>query len=217
VALGIQVLTYEAPGSFPVTGGDILALPTDVGTLRDPGQVGVSELVVSAGYGRTLKGVRMGAVGKLVEQRFGALNAATVAVDLGVAASPGPLNMGLTVQNLGPAMTIGAEDISLPTRLTLGASTDREPVGPLDLSASGAVSYRIDGDVVPSVGMEVAYWPVTGRTFVGRFGYRHLPDEQSGWPVTFGGGFYGDDILLEYAFEGFDSGDGAHRISIGWR
>jgi hypothetical protein len=215
--LGVQVLTYGASGSVPNAGVDILALPADVGSLREDGDIGVSELVWSAGYGQTVKGVRMGFVGKLVQQRFGSIQGSTGALDFGIAASPGPVNLGLSIQNLGPYLNMGDEDICLPTRFTLGASTDRTAAGPLDVSVSSAVGYRMDGHVIPSVGAEVAYWPVNGRTFFGRFGYRHLPEEQSGWPLTFGGGFFGDNIVLEYAYEGFDSGEGSHRISLGWR
>ena len=217
VAFGLQVLTYGADGSDPTQGTDVLALPADLGSIRENGEIGVSEFVVSAGYGQTVKGVRMGFVGKLVQQRFGSMQGSTGAVDVGITASPGPVTLGLSAQNIGPDLTMGEEDIPLPTRFTLGASTDRKAAGPLDLTASSAVSYRMDGHVIPSAGVEAAYWPVTGRTFAGRIGYRHLPEEQSGFPVTFGGGFYGDAIALEYAYEGFDSGQGAHRISIGWR
>jgi len=217
VALGIQLLSYGADQASDLLSYSLLGLPADIGSLRENGDVGVSELVVSAGYGGTIKGIRLGLVGKLIEERFGPRKSATGAIDLGAAASPGPVTVGFAVQNLGPAMTIGGEDIPLPLRFTLGASTDRAPVGPLDLSASSAMSYGVDGDVLPSVGLEVAYWPVTGRTFVGRLGYRHLPNEQSGSPVTFGGAFIGDDIILEYGYEGFDSGSPAHRFSLGWR
>ncbi len=217
VALGIQHLSYGANATEPVLGEDLLGLPADIGSLREGGWVGVSELVVSAGYGRTIKGIQMGFVGKLIEERFGPRRTATGAIDLGATTSPGPLTLGFAVQNLGRDMKIGGEDIPLPLRFVLGASTRSTQVGPLDLAASGAVSYRVDGDVSPSVGLEVAYWPVTGRTFVARFGFRHLPDEQTGIPLTFGGGFMGDDIILDYAFEGFESGDPSHRFSIGWR
>ncbi len=217
VVLGIQQLGYAAEGSLPILGDDLLNLPADIGSLRENGDVGVSELVVSAGFGRSVKGIRMGFVGKLVEERFGPRKSATVAFDVGVAASPGPLALGLSVQNLGPAMSIGEAEIPLPLRFSLGASTDRAPLGPLDLSAASALSYSVAGDVIPSVGLELAYWPVTGRTFIGRLGFRQLPEDQSASPVTFGAAFTGDDIVLEYAFEAFDSGDSSHRFSIGWR
>jgi hypothetical protein len=217
IALGIQTLTYGASASEPLTGGDVLALPADAATLRDGGEVGVSELVVSAGYGRTVKGVRMGVVGKLVEQRFGPLRGATAALDVGAAMSAGPTTLGLAARNLGQSLAMGGEDIPLPLALTFGGSTRQTPLGPLDLSAVGAVTYRLQGDVIPSMGLEVAYWPVTGRTFVGRIGLRHLPESQSGRGVTFGGAFLGDSVILEYAWEGFESGIPSHRFGVGWR
>jgi hypothetical protein len=179
--------------------------------------VTVSELVVSGGFGRRILGLRVGVVGKLLEQRYGSSRAATVATDLGVAAAPGPVTVGLAVQNLGPDLTAEGRDIPLATRIALGASSQSAPVGPLDLSLSSAVSYRLDGDVVPSLGLEVAYWPVTGRTFVARFGYRHLPGSSSLNPLSFGGAFLGDDLILEYAFQGFESGEPSHRFGVGWR
>jgi hypothetical protein len=39
----------------------------------------------------------------------------------------------------------------------------------------------------------------------------------SGSPVTFGGGFNGDDIVLDYAYEGFDTGNPSHRFTLAWR
>ncbi len=217
VALGVQHLSYGAQLSEMNASGSVLQLPADYGSLRDHGDMGISELVVSAGYGRTVKGIRMGVVGKLVEERFGPRKATTGAFDIGLVVAPGPVSVGLALQNLGRDMVLEGEDIPLPLRVSLGASTQAAQVGPLDLSASAAVRYLVDGDVVPSVGMEVGYWPVTGRTFVGRIGFRHLPDEQSASPISFGGGFIGDDIVLDYAYEGFETGSPTHRLSVGWR
>ena len=221
VSLGVQQLSYGASTDVGLFGGvrpsHLLELPADIGSLRDNGNIGVSELVISAGLGKSVKGIQVGVVGKLVEQRFGPHKASTGAVDFGAITSPGPVTLGLAVQNLGPAMTVQSEEIPLPLRFALGASTQSTEVGPLDLAASGTVSYRMDGDVIPSLGLELGYWPVTGRTFVARVGFRHLPDEQSGCPLTFGGAFWGDNIMLDYAYEGFDSGSPSHRFSIGWR
>jgi len=217
VGLGVQLLTYQA-GS-PTGSGDVelLSLPENEGSLRAPGEESVSELVISAGYGRRVMGLRVGVVGKLLEQRYGALSATTAAADLGIAATPGPLTVGLAVQNLGPDLPSRGTDLPLATRFALGASTRSAPVGPLDLSLSSAVTYRLDGDVIPSLGLEVGYWPISGRTFVARLGYRHLPGESSSSPFNFGGAFFGDDLILEYAFQGFESGNPSHRFSIGWR
>lgn len=217
VALGIQNLAYEAPVRRPHSVTDILGLSADEGSLRDEGEVGASETVISAGYGRSLMGLDVGVVGKCVEQRFDFRKASTVAVDLGLATSAGPLTIGLSAQNLGQDLTFAGDDIPLPARLTLGASSEAAMVGPLDVAATTALSYRLDGDLVPSMGLEVGYWPITGRTFVGRVGYRHRSDDYTAWPFTFGGAFLGDDITLEYAYQGFEEGDPSHRFSLGWR
>jgi hypothetical protein len=217
VAIGVQHLSFGADVGDPADGQSLLDLPEDHGSLRDGGEIGGSELVVSAGYGRTVKGIRVGVVGKLVEERFGPRKASTGAFDLGLATSPGNFVVGLALQNLGPDMGIGGADIPLPLRVAMGVSTRAAPVGPLDIAMASAVQYRIDEDVIPSLGVEAAYWPVNGRTFYARVGFRHLPEHQSGSPITFGGGFQGDGIVLNYAYEGFDTGSPAHRFSLGWR
>lgn len=217
LALGIQSLSYGAPATGELLSDDLPPTPTDPGSLRENGEIGVGDLVVSAGYARTLWGVQMGLVGKYIQERFGHTRANTGAVDLGAAKSAGPITLGLAAQNLGPGMSRGGEDISLPTRFSLGAASRAKVVGPLDVSAATALNYQLDGDLIPSIGMEVAYWPVTGRTFFARVGFRHLPEEQTGSPVTFGGGFTGDSIVLDYAFEGFDTGSPSHRFTFGWR
>jgi hypothetical protein len=217
IALGIQHLGYQVPSDAARSVDDILNLPADEASLRSSGEIAASELVVSVGYGKTLMGAQVGAVGKLIDQRLGFRKASTVAVDLGVALTEGPVTVGLAAQNLGRAMTMGDGDIPLPTRFTLGASSRSAPVGPLDLSLSSALSYRLDGDLVPSFGVEIGYWPVSGRTFVGRVGYRLLPEGFSARPITFGGAFLGDDIVLEYAYQAYDDGDPSHSFSIGWR
>ena len=36
-------------------------------------------------------------------------------------------------------------------------------------------------------------------------------------PVPFGSRFWGDDLVLEYAFQPVSGEDGLHRITVGWR
>ena len=80
---------------------------------------------------------------------------------------------------------IGLGDRPLPFRVTFGASSNSYVVGPLDLIATAAVSRRRDGDVIPAAGVEVAWWPVRGRTFIGRLGVRRVPGDGAS-PVTLG-------------------------------
>ena len=217
VALGVQSLSYGAQADGYLASDEFRPSPTDVGSLRENGEIGVGDLVVSAGYGRTVFGIQIGLVGKYIQERFGHSRSTTGAVDLGASTSAGPFTLGLAAQNIGPALTIDGEDIPLPTRFSLGAASSSTEVGPLDLSAATALSYQLDGELIPSMGVEVAYWPVSGRTFFARVGFRQLPEEQTASPLTFGGGFTGDNIVLDYAYEGFDTGNPSHRFTLGWR
>ncbi len=210
VAVGVQTLGYGLPeGSAAVPSHDARSLFAS-------GSTGAAEVVVSVGYAREVKGVRAGIAGKLVDQRLGGHRDATGAVDLGVAVEAGPARLALAVQNLGPGLALGGTEVALPLRVTAGGSTPAIPVGPLDLGWSAAVSREADGTVVPGAGMEVAYWPVRGRTFTARVGVRRAPDG-FGRPVTLGGAFDGDRLAIDYAWQRFDGGEALHRIGLSWR
>ncbi|MXW08514.1 MAG: hypothetical protein F4X47_05205 [Gammaproteobacteria bacterium] len=210
VAVGVQTLSY----GLPDRGAAVLA--HDARSLFTNWKTGTAEVAVSVGFAREVRGVRAGITGKLVDQRLGGHHDATGAVDLGVAVGAGPARLGLAVQNLGPGLTLGEVEVPLPWRVTAGGSTPAIPVGPLDLGWTAAVSREADGAVVPGAGMEIAYWPVRGRTFTARFGVRRAPDG-FGAPVTFGGAFNGDRLAIDYAWQRYDGGEVAHRFGLSWR
>jgi hypothetical protein len=120
------------------------------------------------------------------------------------------------VRNLGPERSLDGVDVRLPTDVTLGWGGYGRPLGPLDLGAAAALGRRADGEVVFGGGLELGYWPVQGRTFVARVGVRNVPEGEAS-PVTFGGSFWGDRLVLEYAFQPVDDADGLHRVTLGWR
>jgi hypothetical protein len=126
------------------------------------------------------------------------------------------MTFGVSAQNLGPGLSIGDISLPLPTRVTLGISTPSMQVGPLDLLISTAVWHRRDGEIIPAGGIEIAWWPIVGRTFIGRVGVRRVPNPGA-CPFTFGLGFRGDAISVEYAFEEFDAPGSSHRIGLSWR
>jgi len=176
----------------------------------------VSELVAAVGYGQELLGIHAGLVGKWIERRIGGERAWTAAADVGVAVERSDVVLALTARNLGPALERAGEEIGLPREVAAGASFTGAPVGPLDLGAAAQLTVRADGELVPAGGVEVAWWPVLGRTFVGRVGLRRVP-EGEGDPVSFGAAFHGDAFGLEYAFRGFDGSRASHRVGIRWR
>jgi hypothetical protein len=211
LAVGVQML------SFTTVGNTVLLTPDDAGALLNSGGVAASEMVATIGYGRVIAGFRVGAAGKVIEQRIGADRDATAAVDIGIVRRFFGITWGVTGQNIGPGLSTGFSDAAaLPTRVTLGASMRSRPVGPLDVLATAAVSRRRDGEIIPAGGVEISWWPIIGRTFFGRVGFRRVPDDSAS-PVTVGFGFTGDSFTIEYGFESFDGPGAAHRFGLRWR
>ena len=207
VAFGVQSLSYSAPTR---TSG---AFARGEAGLGDAGDVTAAELVLSAGYGRSIKGFRVGLAGKYVETRVPGERDVTIAADLGIARRLGFVTAGLSARNLGRAPALEGEDVNLPMTLTLGASTQTTPVGPLDVSAAAAVSRWDDGTIVPHAGIEVAYWPVNGRTFIGRIGIRYI-DDSDVRPLTLGAGFVGDRIGIDYGVQRYEGSRAVHRVGV---
>lgn len=210
VGLGLQTLSYSTDATTPQ------AIAPGQRDLLGGGATAVSELVATLAYAQELFGVRWGVAGKLIEQRMAGSKDGVPAVDLGASITLGDITLGLSAQNLGPDMEVGVVETDLANRVTAGASLRRRPVGPLDLGASASITRMEDGTVIPAFGGEVAWWPVTGRTFIGRIGVHRVADGTAN-EVTFGAAFVGDAISIEYAFQGFDNADGAHRFGVSWR
>lgn len=211
VAIGLQTLQYGAPA------GPVEAYPTGHDVLFDVGPSPTSERVASLGFAHALLGVDVGMTGKLVEQRIAGERDATAAVDVGLATDVGPFTVGLSARNLGPDMEFADGTASLPRQVTLGAGAYGRPVGPFDLGVTGAVTYESE-EVVPGAGLELGYWPVNGRTFVARVGARRVPEGDAS-PFTFGFAFWGDDLVLEWAYQPFggELDEATHRFGVRWR
>ncbi len=206
---GVQVLDWgggEGPGTY--AGG--------VDGLTREGGAGAADVALSLGYGRSLFGLRAGITGKYLLQRAGASNAATMAVDVGLARRLGPGWIHLAGRNLGAPTTWGTREVDLPTEVGLGWGSYGRPLGPLDVGAAAEVTRRADGEVIFGGGLEFGYWPLRGRTFVARVGARSIPEGDAS-PLTLGGSYWGDDLVLDYAYQPVEGTDGIHRITLGWR
>jgi hypothetical protein len=210
--VGLQFLTYR-PSTL-----DAGAVAADEEALLASGPFSASEFAATVGYGRSINGTRLGIAAKFIEQRHGGTSDATIAADIGIARQVKSVMLGLSIQNLGPDLDAGgaAGKLPLPYRVTFGASLRSRPVGPFDLVTAASVARRRDGEIIPAGGLELSWWPVVGRTFVARIGVRRVPDVGT-HPITFGGAFIGDNITLEYAYQGFDAPGAAHRFGFRWR
>lgn len=207
VGFGVQSLSYSAATR---TSG---AFARGEAGLGESGNVNASEMAVSAGYARAIKGFRVGLVGRYIEMRVPGERDVTFAADVGIARRVGFVTAGFSARNMGRAPDLAGEDLALPLTLTLGASTQTHPLGPLDVSAAAAVSRWEDGTFVPHAGIEVGYWPVNGRTFIGRVGIRYIDDSDIR-PLTLGAGFVGDRIGVDYAVQDYDEARAVHRVGV---
>lgn len=198
VAVGVKAMHYDAVGD------DIF-----------PAHAPASGLVAAVTHARRVWRLRLAATGKLVEQRLGDHRDATVAFDLATAANVSFFSFGLAVQDVGPHLDVDASfaDNDLPSRVTLALATRARPLGPLDILATGAFTTEFDGDITAGSGVELAYWPVSGRTFAARLG--GLRDAGGEARLTLGAGFTGDRIAVDYVF--VSTPERTHRIGLRWR
>ena len=215
VGIGLQTLQYSTAS---------LAVPAGQDDLFAAGTVPVSERVATLGYARILKGFELGMAGKLVDQRVGtSINTLTL-LDVGLAHGLGPIMVGLTAKDFGPQAFDSDEDDDAeddvdarPARFVLAAGAYGQEVGIFDLGVAAQVSYSSDETQVGG-GLEIGYWPITGRTFVARVGAQTVPEGSEASPVTFGFSYWGDDLVLEWAYQDFgEVGEGTHRFGIRWR
>lgn len=209
---GVSFLEYGTLADSP------LDLPQQAAELIAGGHMAASEYTAAVGFASELFGVGVGAAAKLVGQRLRGLRGSTMAVDLGLARELGPVTGAVSVQNLGRALKVGRYETPLARRAVLGAGTNgRTPVGPLDVGGAVQVARRGDGEIVPGGGLEIAWWPVQRRIFVLRVGMVRRVGEADGSPFTYGAGFEGDRIRVDYAYrDGYTHLDlGADQHSIG--
>ncbi len=196
---GLALMEYNTNGEEP------WAWPRSVVDLGGNGNEAASAYVAAGGYSREIGGFTVGGAVKAVGLRVGTTSGVAGAVDVGASTELGPATVALTVQNLGPdlRMEFGGPTVPLARRVTLGAGAGRVPFGPLDVGGAARVTRTGRGEFVAGGGVEVAWWPILRRVFIARAGLVRMPDDIDGsfYELTFGGGFAGDRIRLDYAYQ----------------
>ncbi len=211
VAVGLQSLTYGGAAGL-------------VGRARSEAELfGArtaethSETVLSLAFARDAGPVQVGMAGKWLTTRAGIEQDHAPALDVGAALDAGPALVALSLRNLGAETRAPSGTLKAPVAVSLGASSDVVQVRGLDLSASARVDRTGSGDVQPGGGIEVAWWPVQGRTFSARVGFGRPVDEDPASGLTLGAAFRGDQIGVSYAYAEVDDGRGVHRFGLTWR
>lgn len=232
VGLGLRHATYLAPGFS--AGGTPEPRRRSAGNRMRQGYGGMvppgldpipgattaeralGETALTVGYGRMVRGFRVGASLSALEVRRGYASKNTGFLDAGVTRDVGRFTLGLSGGGLGPGPRLPPDFGEVPAWGTLAAASQTTPVGPLDIAGAFALTWREGGEVEAGGGVEVAWWPVAGRTLTGRVGVGGSHIDEA-FPLTLGAAFLGDAFTLEYAWRPVEAARGIHGVSLRFR
>ena len=181
-------------------------------SLQVGGHLPSSSAVGAFALSMNVRGNRVGAAMKYVEQRIGSLEDAVPSLDLGLARDVSRYTVGIAVQNIGAGIHFSNSSVQLPLRVSAGATSYGWTVGPFDANGSVGASILPDGIVLPAAGLELAYVPMEGYNFALRAGVRR-PELRAQRPLSVGGSASLDRFALEYAYEDWVNG-ATHRLAL---
>jgi hypothetical protein len=172
-----------------------------------------AELQASGALSRRLLGFDVGVQVSLVERARDGDHARAASFGAGVMRDLGRLRLGASVTDLGSDVTAGDASITNDPAYRAQLALETLPVGPLDLAAGAHVGHGPEG-WMGGAGVELAYWPVSGRTFRLLAGVRDRPGSSDA-VLSVGGSISLDGLTIEYASS--DPSNPSHRIGLSWR
>ena len=176
------------------------------------GDFRVYDMAVTLGYARpVVKGINLGANGKIIRETLASVSGTGAAVDFGASATYAGATLGATVQNLGPDLSLGGGRYPLPQLMRFGLS--RPFVSDhllLAVDYTFPKTYfndvRVGAEVRPNAFLAV------------RAGYRRVngtkDDPSTGF--SFGLGAHYGPINLDYAMTPDNGFADVHRLSFGY-
>lgn len=183
-----------------------------------------TDLGLSLSRSRTLFGFDIGVGLALAERTHWGNRARALYLNAGVAREVAEIRLAASLLGLGTGTSSQAPAdargdtifLGLPSSpaILLQAGSNSFQIGPLDAILAGRV-HVTDEQTSAGGGLELGYWPVTGRTFRVLAGYGQNPVSGETRP-TWGASFTGDSITLEFAsFSEF--GQNTHTFGVRWR
>ena len=203
VSIGAQYLDYRS---------QTFSLPYWSYALQVGGQLPSSSAVGAFALSTNVRGIRVGAAVKYMDQRFGSLKDAMPALDLGLARDVSRYTVGIAVQNIGAGVHMLGTVAQLPLRVSAGVSSYGWTVGPFDVNGSAGASVLPDGLILPAFGLELGYVPMEGYNVALRAGVRR-PELRAQRPLSVGASAALDRFALEYAYEDWVNG-ATHRVAL---
>lgn len=185
------------------------------------------DLALGAWYAHRLLGPVSFAGGlKIIRASLNDRNGMTVAADFGLLAAhiaeigDGPLDAGLSIQNVGPPLKLGSVADPLPARIRAGGLWHVSPV----FDAGLDVNFPVDQDPYASLGTEIripASKVGSAKPWVLalRGGYdQHRTRGVDGFTgISFGAGFDFSKLRVDYAWIPFGDLGSVNRIAIAFR
>ena len=197
-------LNYLNFGDVPKT---TLSNPSGAGL----GSAGMTDLAIGAGYGRAIsESLSFGAGVKFIKESIDDISVDAFALDLGVLYSvPGirKLTLGVSLQNLGPAVKFQVTSESLPLNMRAGAAYgftifDRKSTAALDITKEKSET------ALTGFGLEV----MAAKTVPVRLGFNTRNDAGTG--ISAGLGWLHKSFGFDYAIMSYGDLGPAHRISL---
>jgi len=175
-------------------------------------------VVARVALARAVHGVWLGGAASYVTTDL-SRGAGGATFDVGAAVRRFGLLFGITGQNLGRGLDVDYVREPLPARVSAGVSLPQTSISTyFDFAASAALTRLRGGDLVPQIGGELSYTPVSGWEITARVGAHRVlaaasPFGLSG--VSLGGSFSLDNLALDYAFvPGVHGGRPLHTLGL---
>jgi hypothetical protein len=191
------------------------------------GKFSPTDLALGAWYARRLFGPLSLAGGlKVIRSQLADRSGMTVAMDFGLLAKhlaeigDGPLDLGLSIQNIGPPLKLGSASDPLPARIRAGGLWHVSPT----FDAGIDINLPVDQDPYASLGVEMRIpasqvgvtkpWVVSIRSGYDQNRTRGV-DGLTG--LSAGAGFDFSALRLDYAWVPFGDLGSVNRITIAFR
>ncbi len=202
---------YHSAGS--IVGYDRFGNPNDSFTPTD--------LALSGAYARRVGPLAVGAAAKFLRTDLAGSSGVSFALDLGLLAErvsdigDGALDLGASVRNLGPAISVGSVADPLPFVLQAGAFWHISPQAAFLLDGH----LPVDSDPFPSIGFEFTQPFGAASKGALRAGYdvRRNKSLEGLTGLAAGGGLDLDFFRIDYAWVPFGDLGTTHRLTLAFR
>ena len=177
------------------------------------GNFGISDMALGGGYGRAFGPLGLGAGLKILHEQIDNVSGSGFAVDAGALYSVPQvkgLNLGFSLQNLGPSIAIAGVAQKLPTQLRAGAAYSLPALG-----AMHTLAFDLNKDRFDQLRLGFGFESVIGKAIAVRLGYTTRYD--TGMGITAGVGWNYNAWAIDYAIVPMGDLGLANRFSLTYR